>query len=131
MLQIARQFAQALDAEDYPAARALLADGCVYTIRGETHRGPEAIVASYRANGDSGRETFDAIEYESRVEPLNETTAVIRFVDHLTHRGERFTFECEQRITVNEAGRIDAIEHIDLPGQREAFTAFMQRVGLE
>lgn len=38
-LHPAQQFAQALDAEDYPAARALFAGDCEYAVRGEVHRG--------------------------------------------------------------------------------------------
>lgn len=123
------RFAKSLDAEDYETAIALLADDCVYELRGETHRGPAAIIASYRGHGDDASDEFDKIEYESVIEAESETRHTIRFIDHLTHNGERFTFECRQVIDLNDAGLITAIEHIDLPGQREALEEFRRRMG--
>ena len=122
------QFAKALDAEDYDAAIALLADDCVYQLRGETHNGPVAIIDSYRGHGDDARDEFDSIQYESVIEPGSQTRYTIRFIDHLTHDGERFTFECRQVVDVNDAGLIVSIEHIDLPGQRKALEDFRRRV---
>jgi len=51
-LDVARRFASALDQEDYDAARALLADDCVYTIRGKDLRGRDAIIEPYKGNRD-------------------------------------------------------------------------------
>ncbi len=128
--EIATSFAEALDAEDYIAAQELLSEQCEYDCRDQFFVGPEDIIASYRANGDSAGRTFDCVEYESSVLELSENTALIRFKDHVLHEGRRFTFECEQVIEVNHAGRICVIAHRDLPGQREALRLFKESVGL-
>lgn len=126
VVDLVTRFARALDGEDYPTVRRLLHDDCEYVCRGETHRGPEAIVESYRSNGDAGRSEFESIVYESTVRGVDERTAVVRFVDHLERAGERFTFESEQVVDA-EGDRIVRIEHVDLPGRCEALEAFRNR----
>lgn len=90
-LQAVTRFALALDAEDYPAAKRLLSDACEYACRGGIHRGPEAIIASYRGNGDAAR-AYDSIDYESRVERESPRCFRIRFVDDISHAGQRLVF---------------------------------------
>ena len=121
---IAKRFASALDSEDYIAAESLIADGCEYSCRGELFVGPQAIVASYRGHGDSGAKEYDSIDYESSVESLSERRALIHFFDHLRRKGNRMTFRCDQEISVDESGMIVRIQHVDLPGQREALEQF-------
>jgi hypothetical protein len=126
---IASLFAAALDAEDYAAARDLLADNCVYHIDDAVHRGPDAILRSYRANGDSARSRFDEVHYFSTVEATGPSTAVIMFGDHL-RLGERWhEYRCRQHIGINDVGLIVAIGHDELPRERERLEAFeSQRV---
>lgn len=126
----ARRFAQALDREDYAAAMACLAPDCEYAIRGVVHRGPETIVASYRAAGEWGAGKLDGVRYESSVRAEPAGGATVTFVDHLEHRGARHTHRCEQRLGFDAAGRIRRIEHVDLPGEREALEGFFARVGI-
>ncbi len=126
-LEIARQFANSLDEEDYQATAELLSMQCKYSCRDQVYVGPQAILNSYRTTGDSAKERFDNIEYDSIVQLLTANTAQIHFVDHLYHNGGKHTFECEQRIEVRE-GKITRIEHLDLPGQREALKAFLNQV---
>jgi hypothetical protein len=52
-LKTVTRFALALDAEDYPAAQQLISEDCEYLCRGALHRGPKAIIDSYRVNGDA------------------------------------------------------------------------------
>ena len=66
-LKTVTRFALEMDAEDYAAAKRLLSDACEDACRGAIHRGPQAIIASYRGNGDAAR-AFESIDYESRVE---------------------------------------------------------------
>ena len=129
-LQIAKQFAQALDEEDYKFAHLLLDAECEYSCRGETFLGPGAIIESYRGNGDSAKQKLDSIHYESSASPLEHRVALITFTDHLTHCEQRFTFECQQKVTVNDSGLIVRIEHIDLPGQCEALACFIRQLGI-
>lgn len=128
-LTTAERFASALDREDYAAAEACLAPDCEYHIRGMVHAGPAAILASYRAAGEGAAARFDSVRYESSVRPAPDGGAVIGFVDHLERRGERHTHRCEQRLSFDASGRIRRIEHVDLPGEREALAAFLAGAG--
>ena len=42
-------------------------------MRGEIFESADAIIESYRSNGDSGNERFDRVEYESSVEAIEPT----------------------------------------------------------
>jgi len=121
-IKIVRAFAQALDREDYAGAMGLLSAGCVYSLRGETYEGPEAIVASYKGNGDAAQ-AFDEISYGSSVRVGDEGWIVIEFWDELVHRGRRHRHVCEQWVRV-EGSRITRIEHRDLEGEPEKLNAF-------
>ncbi len=121
-VEIVRRFALSLDEEDYDAARALLSDGCVYVIRGETYEGPEAIVATYEGNGEAAK-SFDEISYGSSVRGGEDGWIVIEFWDELVHRGEHLRHVCEQWARVDR-GVIVRIEHRDLEGERERLEAF-------
>ncbi len=122
-IEIATQFAQALDHEDYPAATALLSDSCIYHIRGKSHQGPEAIIASYQSNGDQATQNFDSITYGSSVRPSDDDRIIIEFWDQITHRGRTHKHQCEQWVRVDD-GLITEIEHKDLPGEVEALKTF-------
>lgn len=126
---LVRRFAISLDQEDYDETRRCLDPDCVYVIRDATHRGPEAIVASYQGNGDWASENIDRIEYESQVEADGTEAALIIFYDHLTHGGRKLSHRCHQWCHVGPRG-IDRIEHRDLPGEKEALDAFKRETGL-
>jgi len=89
---VARQFAAALDAEDYFAARKLLADDCLYHIGDATIAGPAAIIDSYRINSESAKRRFDSVEYSSDVGASDPSTTVISFMDRLRIGNELHEF---------------------------------------
>lgn len=136
--ELTRRFAVSLDTEDYATALALLDPECEYTIRGQTLRGPDAIVASYKGNGDIAARSFDEITYGSEIAPGTgpaEGWVVIRFFDRILHQGEHLEHVCEQWVCVSAGSsggrrRIIRIEHHDLPGERERLGAFRARFGL-
>ncbi len=127
--EVANEFALALDREDYPRARSLLEGACVYLIRGTRHSGPEAIVSSYKGNGDEAGRRYDSIEYASKVRADGPDAAVIVFTDDISHSGRRLVHTCEQRVRVGPEGLIVAIEHVDLPGERERLERFKAGCG--
>jgi hypothetical protein len=111
----------------------------VYAFRGRTIRGRDAIIASYAAAHAEASATYDAVAYESAVRADSggddpERSAIVRFVDLLTKAGRTHRHECEQRITVDPhadpPAQVVRIEHVDLPGEREALNAFHEAVGL-
>ena len=130
-LSIARRFAAALDHDDFDAAGALLGDNCLYVIRDETHRGSKAILDSYREASEWVHDALDGVEYESSVSPDedDDRRVAITFVDHLRQGDRRHTHTCVQVITCVD-GLITRIEHVDLPGEREAVGAFLDEVGI-
>ena len=125
-LQLVDRFAKALDREDYDGARSVLSPGCVYLLRGARIEGPEAIIASYRGNGDEANARFESIEYGSNVREGDGEWVVIEFWDELAHLGRTHRHCCEQWVVV-ESGRIVRIEHRDLDGEVESLTAFQRR----
>jgi hypothetical protein len=125
----ASRFTAALDADDFEGIRPLLAGGCVYDTSKETLIGPDAVIASYRKNGESARERFAEIEYESAVVEAGPSRATVEFTDHLTARGERHTYRCRQRLRFDATGRIVAIAHEELPGERARLEEFLLRIG--
>ena len=132
-VDVVTRFAVALDEEDYPTAHALIDPACRYTLNDLTFNGPDEIVASYKGNGDTAAQKFDAISYGSAVRAGTGDDAawtIIRFSDHLEHAGEKLDHYCEQWCQVNDAGFIARIEHRDLPGEAEALKAFKTRHGM-
>ncbi len=123
-------FAQALDNDDFALARALVDEACVYSVRGEVHHGPDAVVESYAGAAEFVRGTFDAHRYESAVDVTAPGRARIDFADHLRHAGREHTFRSHQHIELGAAGRVVRITHEDLPGQREALDRWLTIVGV-
>lgn len=127
VLAIARQFASALDAEDYLAARKLLAHKCVYHINGATIVGTDAIIESYRRNGDSAKERFDSVEYLSDIESSGPSAATIVFKDLLRVGNTSHEFSCRQHLRIGLAGQIEEIRHDESPDERERLRDFEER----
>ena len=128
--EIAQRFASALDREDYEAARAKLAADCRYEARTEVVAGPDAIVSSYRSQGETARRLFDAVDYRS--EPVNAgaDTACVAFSDRLSKHGRTHTFECQQWLYFQPDGLIARIVHEDLPGERQRLLEFCATCGV-
>jgi hypothetical protein len=123
--EVAARFAAALDADDFAAARPLLAEGCRYEVRGEVLVGPDAILDSYRAASDGARREFSAVAYTSRVSRAEGNSATIEFADRIERAGRSHTFRSLQHLTVTD-GLITAIRHEDLAGERERLAAFRE-----
>jgi len=127
ILATARRLAEALDAEDYSAARATLAEGCVYHTGTTTLVGREAIIGSYRANGEAAHGRFDEIHYASRVDPSETSGAVITYTDRVRCGGEWHEFRCRQHVRIGATGLVEEIRHEELPGERERLQEFEHR----
>jgi hypothetical protein len=121
------RLAKALDVEDYAAARAALAEECVYHTGTATLTGPDAILDSYRASGEQARRRFDEIEYTSRVEPSGPSTVVITYTDRVRLGGAWHEYHCRQHVRLGAAGLVEEIRHEQLPGERERLREFERR----
>lgn len=124
------QFAQALDGEDYQAARMLLSAKCIYNSTSGTRTGPAQVIESYKSNGDWAAAAFDSIRYESHVEPEANDEWMITFTDHIHHKGKHLVHKCGQILTVNQEGLIETIEHRDIRGEKEKLEEFLRDTGI-
>lgn len=120
---VVTRFAAALDAETYDNAIRLLADECIYNSPDGTLIGPEAIIASYRGNGERARCRFDEIKYTSSVEQVGDEF-VVTYTDGLRLGDRRHEFRCRQRLRVNATGLIVRISHEEMAGERERLREF-------
>jgi hypothetical protein len=134
---VAEAFANALDRGDFARVRGLVAPECRYDLRAAsltdegTLVGPDAIIESYRSHDSRARRLFDRVEYCSAVEAVAGLTATIRFGDVLEKDGQRHTYSCRQRITLNDSGAIESIVQQDSTEETVAVRAFMERVGVK
>jgi hypothetical protein len=129
--QIVECLARALDADDFPAVRALLAEDCVYELRGETLTGAADIVTAYADASSRARRDFDDVRYESEVLEVEGENATVQFTDYLGVAGGHWhRHRCRQRFTVGPGARIVRIVHVDLPGEREALAEFLRVAGV-
>ena len=127
MIEHALQLAKALDAEDYDAAVEHLAQGCTYEFRGSVIEGADAVIASYRAAEEAGRDRFDAIHYESSVSAVGTDAARIDYTDIVTIAGDTHAHRCSQEVSLDNDGLVSRIRHVDLEGEREALQEFEAR----
>lgn len=131
ILEVVERLARALDADDLPCARALLADDCVYEMGTETRRGPDEILASYAAASAWARRVFDEVRYESAVGSVVGATATVTYTDYLLKAGGRWhCHRCRQELTVGAGGRIVRIVHREIPGELAALGAYLAECGI-
>jgi hypothetical protein len=134
---LAEHFATALDRSDFDIVAAMLAPNCRYDLTRASFSlegtlvGPHAIIDSYRAHDAHARRLFDKVDYLSAIEAVEGRTAVLRFTDVLEKNGERHTYHCRQRISLDEKGQIQSIGQEDIPSEIAAVRIFMTRVGLD
>ena len=130
-LDRAAAFANALDHDDFTAARPFLHAECMYLIGSQVICGAEAILNSYRNSAQDVSNRFDEVAYHSRVSMRSKNVAVIDFLDTLKHKGWTHSHTAQLILTLNEAGVIVEIQHIDQPGAKESFIAFLVKVGID
>jgi SnoaL-like domain len=126
--EVAGRFAAALDADDFFAARLILAENCRYDVRGETFVGPASILDSYRLASDAAHREFGWLTYSHRVVRADATGATVEFTDRIERAGAEHTFRSLQHLTIAD-GLIIAIQHEDLPGEREKLEQFRKGLG--
>ena len=130
-LSVAQSFGIFLDQDEFAKMKELLAPDCTYFIHDEILEGKDTIAGLYQSNMEAGKKKFDELVWgESRVEALNENEFEVYFSDFLKHKGLSHNYNCKQKLTINNAGLITEIRHIELPGEREQLKAYYEKVGL-
>ncbi len=129
--EIAIQFGQSLDQDEFEKTAKLIHADCRYTIGELVIIGPEEICRSYEDNMIAGRKKLDLLEWgKSRIEAINENQFFVHFTDYLGHQGKKYTHRCQQKLTINQENLIIEIEHIDDPEEQERLNTFYRSVGL-
>ena len=130
-VRVATAFATVLDADDLDSLVTMLSDDVVYRIGDAVHRGPDAVVASYRDGSALARTIFEQVTYSHDIVGLvGARTVRIDFADDLAEGGEDFDHHSIQDVEVGRDGRIVAITDRPVEGQRAQLDAFMARHGL-
>ena len=123
--------AQALDADDFETAAAVMAENVVYTIGDRVIHGREEIVASYREASAMARRLFDEVGYDHVVYPTEDrNTFRVGYSDILTVGGDTLAHMAEQHVTVAPGAGVVRIVNVDVPGEREKVDEFLARHGL-
>ncbi len=125
--QAAYGFARALNHDDYETAAQFLSSRCEYDTGSEWLAGRDEVLRSYWLNSETAKRNLEGIQYSSEVTYVNGRTAVIQFMDDLTHNGETHQYRCNQKLTFNNEGRIVRIEQKEISGQRERLYDFYDR----
>jgi len=130
--EVASAFGISLDRDDFSATKNLLDDKCQYFIGKEILQGPSAICKSYEDNMIEGRKKLDKLEWgQSQIEEINNNEFYVHFTDYLTHKNEKYTHKCKQKLTVGSNDKIVKIEHIANPTEQERLNEFYMKVGLK
>ncbi len=130
--EIATRFGRSLDKDEFEFTQKLLSRNCQYVIGKEVLIGPEDICRSYEQNMIAGRKKLDELEWGvSSIEPINDSEFYVHFTDYLTHKGEKYTHRCKQKVRVNEHGLISRIEHVHDQGEQDRLDKYYQEVGLK
>jgi hypothetical protein len=123
--------ATALDNDDYQTARSTLADRVEYEIGDEVLRGPDRVVASYRASSEMAHRLFENVVYAHQVTVTDDPHLFqVSYSDELSVGDETLRHMAEQHVTVAPGEGVVRIINVDLPGEREKVEKFMARHGL-
>jgi limonene-1,2-epoxide hydrolase len=125
------RFVKALDRNNFEEAGRSLSPRCRYSIRQTELTGPEAILKSYAENAQWAEETLERIVYESEIAQTAADTFEVLFIDRIFHQGLEHTYRTKQILTVNDEGEIERILNEDIPGEREAVTEFLEKLGIK
>ena len=128
----ANLFAAALDADDFKAAKDLLAPDCVYErSKDVVIRGAELIIQSYRESSNRAQMIFDSVHYTSDVMSSSETTAELLFADNLEAKGKSHIYRSRQYLEFDANGAIMRIRHEEISGERDRLKLFIEESGLK
>lgn len=129
--EVARQFARAIDVEDYKAAGKLLAGAAIYAFRGRRMVGRDKILDSFEQSEEWTKRTFDEVYHDNSIRPVSETMVRVRYIDDVTCKEHRLHHQSEQLLEIDpERGVITHITHVDLPGETQKLDLFMKQCGL-
>jgi hypothetical protein len=132
MIAIAKVFGTSLDQDNFALTASVLDQDCIYKIGETTLVGPVNICNSYEENMIAGRKKLDELEWgKSKITRISENEFFVHFTDYLTHKNEKYTHRCKQKLTINSGGKINRIEHINDPEEQDRLDTYYRSVGLK
>jgi hypothetical protein len=129
-LEKADAFASSLDREDFDAARTFLDDHCVYYMRDRCISGKDEIIAAYREENRWAKKYMDIVNYCHGLQRLDFRDFLIVFIDAIRHKGKAYVHKSRQKISFNDAEKIDLIIHYDIAGEKEKLERFNREQGM-
>jgi hypothetical protein len=124
-VDLARQFAAALDSCDYACAAQFLAGDCQYERPGKgTLVGPISICESYAESDRQARRRFASVEYRSEADHVGSDRVRLTFFDEVRLGNASHTFRCGQIVYFGGDQKIIRIELDEIPGEREQLNDF-------
>ncbi len=128
---IAKQFGDALDHDNFEVVSKLLSAQCEYYIGDRTLSGREEICQSYEQNMKEGRVKLDKLEWgKSKAESISESECFVHFTDYLTHKGISYIHRCTQKLTIDHKGQIIRIDHLEDKEEQRKLKNFYRSVDL-
>jgi pentose-5-phosphate-3-epimerase len=128
---LARQFANFMDNNEYLEAGKMMAEDCQYLYQDKKIIGVSAILKTYTDNYESASQTLDEIQFTSEVEPISEGfTYRLKYLDRIRKGDSWFEHRCEQHIKF-EDGKVKHITHVELPGEGEKLNRWRDEVGIK
>jgi hypothetical protein len=132
LIEVARRFADALDACSYTQAADFLSPECRYHVSADDVLvDPEAILASYHECDVKARRDFDQIKYRSEATADESGGVRLTFFDELRRGGATHTYSSTQIVYFDEQTRIDRIELREISGERDRLNCFCKSLGIE
>ena len=132
MIEIATQFGNSLDQDDFETTKKLLSQDCEYIIGSDILYGAREICNSYEENMIEGRNKLDKLEWgECQIEKVSDHEFYVHFTDYLTHKGIKHTHKCKQKLTINSKGKITQINHINNPKEVKKLNEYYAKVGIK
>ena len=131
MIDVAKKLALCLDLDDFTTAREFINDNYIYKTADKILHGPTEILNSFKENSFSAREKFDEIYYRSTVKMLAPNKFELTYFDDLIKEKYKHTYICKQIVTVNASGKIEMIEHEEIPEQLSLLQLYYESIGLK
>ncbi len=128
LTDLAKEFAEHMDANRYIEAGVILSPECRYKFRDDIFLGKDAILKTYIDNYNSALKKLDEIQFSSEIIPLGNGVFKLKYLDRIRKGEITHDHRCEQIISF-KSGEIVEIEHIDLSGEDESLQAFFRKIG--
>jgi hypothetical protein len=128
-VDIIHALAEALDADDYAAAKQLFEPEADYDTGTKIINGADAILAEFRRTSEWGRAHLDALEFSHEIEDEVSPFEIL-FIDVLRKDGDQIRVEHTMHVTLSQQGSVHHLRLETPPGVQRLVDEFFDRHGL-